>query len=107
MLADNILKRWIDIPESADLDDTRRDVIVEIAVVLFAIGWVISLIAYGGNLVYLWVAAILEAGALISFVLRNDQLRLAVYLFICTLVGTIALLKWIAPIAPLSFISPL
>lgn len=106
MQADNFLKRWIDIPESADLDDTRRDVIVEIAVVLFAIGWLMALIAYGGQLIYLWVAFILEAGALISFLTRHDHLRIAVYWMIGALVGTIALLKWIAPESPAQFYFP-
>ena len=60
---DKFWKRWVESPESADLDDARRDVILEVGVGVFVIGWLIALIAYGGKIDYLWSAVLLVVGA--------------------------------------------
>lgn len=106
MQAENLFKRWVEIPESADLDDLRRDVIVEIAAVLFVIGWIIAIAAYGGSLNFLWVAFLVSLGAVGSFALRHDHLQFALYLLIGSVLGAIACLKWIAPASPAQYYFP-
>jgi signal transduction histidine kinase/CheY-like chemotaxis protein len=107
MQVDNLYKRWVEIPESADLDDVRRDIIVEIAAVLFIIGWVIAIGAYGGSLKYLWIAILVSLGAVGSFALRHDHLRPALLLLIGSVLGAIACLKWIEPSSPAQYYFPI
>jgi signal transduction histidine kinase len=106
MRTDDLFKRWMDVPESADLDDTRRDVIVEVAAVLFVIGWVVAIAAYGGSLNYLWVAGFLALGAVASFVMRHDHLQVALYVLIGSLMSAIACLQWIAPTSLAQYFFP-
>ncbi len=106
MRADNLYKRWIEFPESADLDEIRRDVIIEIAAVLFVIGWGVAIAAYGGPLDYLWVAFLVSLGAVGGFTLRHDHLRVALYLLIGSMIGAIACLKWLAPASSAQFYFP-
>ena len=107
MQVDNLFKRWIEIPESADLDDVRRDIIVEIAAVLFVIGWVVAIGAYGGSLKYLWVAMLVSLGAVGSFALRHNHLRSALFLLIGSVLSAIACLKWIDASTPAQYYFPI
>ncbi|MBI5653751.1 MAG: response regulator [Chloroflexi bacterium] len=107
MQAHNFLNRWSELPESADLDETRRDVIVEIAVVVFGVGWLIAIAAYDGRLAYLWSAFLLMSGAYLSFAMRQHHLRVALALLIGALISAVAWLKWIAPESLAQFYFPL
>ena len=99
MQASSFWQRFIGTIESGDLDDLRRDMILEIGVAAFVIGWLVTLsaIGYEGRLEYLPVAFILLAGSMGSLWLRSTHYRVALYVLIATVLGATTCFKGFAP----------
>jgi signal transduction histidine kinase len=99
MQASSFWRRFIGTIESGDLDDLRRDMILEIGVAAFVIGWLVTLsaIGYEGRLEYLPVAFILLAGSIGSLWLRSTHYRVALYVLIATVLGATTCFKGFAP----------
>ncbi len=98
MQASSFWKRFIGTVDSGDLADLRRDMILEIGVVTFVIGWLATLaaIGYEGRLEYLPAALILLAGSMASFSLRPTHYQAALHVLIATVLCAITCLKWFA-----------
>ena len=96
MQASSFWKRFIGTVDSDDLADLRRDMILEIGVVAFVIGWLTTLaaIGYEGRLEYLPTALILLAGSMASFLLRPTHYQVALHVLIATVLCAITCLKW-------------
>jgi signal transduction histidine kinase/CheY-like chemotaxis protein len=99
MQASSFWQRYIGTIESGDLDDLRRDMILEVSAAVLVIGWLLTLsaISYEGRLEYLPAAFILFAGSVASLWLRSTHYRLALYVLTVTVLGAVTCLKWFAP----------
>jgi signal transduction histidine kinase/CheY-like chemotaxis protein len=99
MQASSFWQRFIGTIESGDLDDLRRDMILEIGAAVLVIGWLLTLsaIGYDGRLEYLPAAIILLIGSVGSLWLRSAHYRLALYVLIATVLGAIMCFKGFAP----------
>ena len=108
MQASAFWKRWFSTIESGDLDDLRRDLVLEIGVAEFVIGWLMTLaaIGYEGRLEYLPSALILLAGSIAGLWLRTAHYQAAVSMPIITLLGAITCLQWIMPDSPAQYYFP-
>jgi len=108
MQASAFWKRWISTIESGDLDDLRRDMILEISVATFVAGWLMTLaaIGYEGQLEYLPSALVLLAGSIAGLWLRTDHYRTAVSMPIITLLSAITCLQWFMPESPAQYYFP-
>jgi len=96
MQASSFWKWFIGTVDSGDLADLRRDMILEVGVAAFVIGWLATLVAigYGGRLEYLPTALILLAGSMASFLLRPTHYQVALHVLIATVLCAITCLKW-------------
>ena len=108
MQSSSFWKRFIGTVESGDIDDLRRDMILEIGVATFIVGWLLTLaaIGYEGRLEYLPSALILLAGSAAAPWLRNAHYRAATYMPIVTLLGAITCLQWLMPGSPAPYYFP-
>ena len=108
MQSSSFWKRFIGTVESGDIDDLRRDMILEIGVATFIVGWLLTLaaIGYEGRLEYLPSAFILLAGSMAAPWLRNAHYRAATYMPIVTLLGAITCLQWLMPGSPAPYYFP-
>ena len=99
MQASSFWQRYIGTIESGDLDDLRRDMILEVSAAVLVIGWLLTLsaISYEGRLEYLPAAFILFTGSVASLWLRSTHYRLALYVLTVTVLGAVTCLKWFAP----------
>ena len=109
MQASAFWKRWFSTIESGDLDDLRRDLVLEIGVAEFVIGWLMTLaaIGYEGRLEYLPSALILLAGSIAGLWLRTAHYQAAVSMPIITLLGAITCLQWFMPDSPAQYYFPI
>ena len=94
--------------DSADLDDLRRSMAVEVCVAAFAIAWLTALagIGFGGQPAHLWAALLLFMGALGSWLLRGRRLRLSLFWLIGSSVAAVACEKWLFPASPAQYYFP-
>lgn len=99
MQASTFWQRFIGTVESGDLDDLRRDMILEISAAIFVIGWIlmVTAIGYDGRLENLPVALILLTGSLGSIWLRSSHFRIALWGLILTPISAIACCQWFFP----------
>jgi signal transduction histidine kinase/CheY-like chemotaxis protein len=108
MQASSFWQRYVGTIESGDLDDLRRDMILEVSAAVLVIGWLLTLsaIGYEGRLEYLPAAFILFAGSVASVWLRGTHYRLALYVLTVTVLSAVTCLKWFAPDSPAQYYFP-
>lgn len=99
MQASSFWQRFSGVAESGDLDDLRRDMVVEISVALAVVGWLlfVASIRYDGRLEGLPAALILLTGGMASISLRTQRIRLALHGLIVTPILAIACYKLAFP----------
>lgn len=97
MQTSNFWKRFVKIADSSDLEDVRRDTILEIAGVIFVVGWFMTASSLGWQIEYLPASVILLGGSLAGIWLRQINLRAASSCLIITLIGAIVCQKWLFP----------
>ena len=99
MQATEFWNRFVKTTESADLEELRHDIIRIISLVLFIIGWLVTLSAtrFEGNLEYLPTALMLLAGSIIGVWLRSNYFRAAPYWLMTVMIGAITWFKWFSP----------
>ncbi len=92
-------ERFIQNNDSGDLQDLRKDLILEIAAGAFAIAWIfmISAIGYNGNRLNLFVALLLFISSLCSIWLRNRSFPFALYILLGGMISSIACHKLLIP----------
>ena len=109
MQAGAFWQRFIGTIELGDLDDLRRDMILEIGATGIAIGWIltISAIGYDGRIAYLPTALILLAGSILCLWLRTIHQNTALHVQILTLLAAITCFQWFLPDGLAQFFFPL
>ncbi len=102
---------WSEVNKHADasgLNDLRRNSMLEIGIVLLIIAWLIlvNALRFQGRIEALVVAALLLAGAVAIFWLRQKHLPIALYLLIASSLAAIACAKWLFPDSVAQFFYP-
>ncbi|MBI5304391.1 MAG: response regulator [Chloroflexi bacterium] len=92
--------------ESGDLNEMRRGMIFEIAVVIFVLAWFFLVSAYD-HPEQLAVAFLLLACSLGSIWLRQDHYSLALPWLVATLLAALAVQKWIYPASDAQYYFPI
>jgi signal transduction histidine kinase/CheY-like chemotaxis protein len=104
MLSTRLWRQWSR-PESGELEDLRRNTILEVAGVIFAAVWFMMIGAYGRpeNLL---VPLILFACSLGTLWLAGKNYRLALAWLDATLIVAIVCQKWLAPTTAVQYLLP-
>ena len=105
MLQKNLWKQLFQPVASGDLEELRRDTILEVGAGVFALGWILMIANYG-NVENLLVAMVLTFGSLIAIWLRQHHVRFALGELIGTLIVAIAFQAWLFPDSLAQFFFP-
>lgn len=106
MQASNLWKQWIRPSQSVDLEELRRNTLVEIAAVVFAAAWILMIQSYGDppRAIVPFILLGCSAG---SWYLRQRHFRLALVWLIATLLTAIASEKLLLPSSPAQYAFPI
>lgn len=85
--------------QSADLDDLRSSMALEVGAAVCAVAWLLAVaaIGFGGKPAHLWTVLILAIGLLGGWLLRGAHLPAALFWLIGTMVAAVACEKWLFP----------
>lgn len=85
--------------QSADLDDLRNSMAIEVGAAVCAVAWLLAVaaIGFGGHAAHLWAVLILGIGLLGGWLLRGAHLRVALLWLIVAMVAAVACEKWFFP----------
>ncbi len=92
--------------ESVDLEELRRNTVLEVAGVIFASVWVMMIVSYGEP-ESLLVPFILLASSLLCIWLRQMDMRLVLTWLVVSLIAAIACQKWLFPWTPAQYAFPI
>ncbi|MBI4785630.1 MAG: response regulator [Chloroflexi bacterium] len=105
MLLTNLWRRLTRPDGSGDLEELRRDTILEVGVGVFALGWLFMVAAYA-QAERAPLAFILTFGSLSAIWLRQHHVRVALAELIVTLVAAIASQQWLFPASLAQYFYP-
>src|SRR5512140_2936532 len=106
MLASNLWKNNVQGSESGDLNELRRNTILEVAAIIFAIAWAMMIATYGEPLRFI-VPLLLMVGSTASIWLREAHFRWARACLVASLIVALACQEALFPGTPAQFGFPI